>query len=274
MSDPLFSAMLRRKNHLFILLAAAIVAAVVLNFVLPKTYKVTNCIRLGRFMGVPLELPEFTNQRFKMVGFVSDAYDKAGITLDIPKDDLPRTVKVNIENDLNKTHGVDTLIFETRGETPEEARAMSAALSDHLIYIHGQKLEEARSIRDREIQAWDASIVQTKKEIDSLSDQLKGLDSKSLDQAAMFMMNAKLHERRNILFNMMQMRHNVTLKNGNPVESFNTEVASIVRTPEKPSFPKLSLLLPAFWVMAFMAWLAFCWLETALATLSPQEARA
>ena len=262
MNDNLFKTMFNRLRFLILAIVLGIIAAVVLTSILPKTYTVTNGIRLGKYMGVPLELPEFTKQRFKLVGFLADAYDAAGIELEISRDDYPRTVKVSIENDFNKLSNVDTLIFSSKGPTPELARQMNKALTDHLISLHGEKLQEARAIREKEIEVWRNGINVTEGKIKELEVMLdKAADERKMNDTAVFLISAKLEEQRDILFHMKQVLHNTILKNENPVESYNTEAVSEVRAPSKPSFPKLSILLVGMTILAFLGWALGCWLE-------------
>lgn len=266
MSDQLLTTMFQRKRRLLLLLLLATLTAILLYNILPKSFTVTNGIRIGRFMGVPLELAEYTKQRFKMVGFLAEAYEKAELQLDVPQDDLPRTVKVSIENDFNKINNIDTLIYSTRGSTPQVAQEMSAALSDYLIGLHGQRLAEARAIREKEVEAWREGVVETRAKIAQLEDMLTGNMGTSLNQAAMLILTSKFQDQRAVLFNMMQLQYSVTLKNDNPVESYNTEAVSEARAPERAAFPKLSHLLLALYVVAGLAWATSCWLETVLAT--------
>jgi uncharacterized protein involved in exopolysaccharide biosynthesis len=263
--DQLLTSMFKRKWWLAAFLVAAVGFAVLLYWLLPPSYTVTNGFRIGQFMGVSLELPEFTKQRFKMVGFLADAYDRAGLDLEMARDQYPRAVSVSIENDFNKTHNVDTLIFSVRAADPRLAKAMSKALSDHLIDLHGQKLEQARQIREREIDDWRTGISTTETRIEALEQQLEvAAGSKMIGETAVYLLTSKIQEQRDILFHMKQLRHNVTLKNMNPVESFNTEIISAVRAPEKPSFPRLSLLVPVMVFAATVFWVVLCWLEMAL----------
>lgn len=247
--------------RLVAMVVIAVIAAIALNKLLPKTYSVTNSLRIGQFMGIPLELPEFTKQRFKMVGFLADAYEEADVDLDIARDDYPRTVKVSIENDFNKQHGIDTIIFSTRGNSPEQAIAMSNAVSNHLIKIHGKKLKEARAIRNQEIAEWDTGITDTKSKIEELEGMLSKSKSDNINQGALYILTSQFQEQREIMFHMMQIRNNVKLQMSNPVQSFNTQIASTVRPPEKPSFPKLSILIPGLVFAAALFWSFLCWVE-------------
>lgn len=261
MNDPLFNVLFKRRGWLGVSLLLAVGCAVLLQNVLPKSYTVTNGVRIGRFMGVPLEMPEFTKQRLKMVGFLADAYEAAGINLGIARDDLPRTVNVSIENDLNKTNNVDTLIFAVKGRSPAEARAMSLALSRALERVHGAKLDEAKRLRESEIQGWAEGIEVTEQRLERLDTKFDQLRPGVVDDVALYTLGAKMQENRNLLIHMMQVRNNAILQNHNPVETFNTEVVSQVRAPERASFPRLGLLVPALVALAAFGWLALCWLE-------------
>ncbi len=272
MNDPLFRVFYKRRGLLAIGAVLAVGLAFLLQNVLPKTYSVSNGVRIGRFMGVPLEMPEFTQQRLKMVGFLADAYEAAGIDLGIARDDLPRTVIVSIENDLNKTNNVDTLIFSVKGRSPEQARAMSQALSRALERVHGAKLEEAKLLREREIQGWLQGIEVTEERLERLDQKLDHLQPGVVADVALYTLGAKMQENRNLLIHMMQVRNNAILQNQNPVETFNTEAVSQVRAPERASFPRLGLLLPALLALSMFGWIALCWLEALYVSYGPVSA--
>ncbi len=262
MNDPLCVILMRRRFWLAAAFGLAVIGAFVLQRVLPKSYTVANGVRIGRYMGVPLEMPEFTKQRLKMVGFLADAYEAAGLKLQISRDDLPRTVKVTIENDLNKQNNVDTLVFATKGRSPEEARAMSQALSLALVRVHGAKLEQARRIREQEIKDWQQGIALTETSLERMDQRLDGLRPGAVSEVALYTLGAKMQEHRNLLINMIQSRNQAFLQNNNPVETFNTEVVSQARAPERASFPRLGLLLPALIALALLGWVGLCWLES------------
>ena len=260
MNDLLFMAMWKRKNILFALMLVAIAAGGLLAWLLPRQYTVTNGFRIGQFMGVPLEQPEFTRQRFRQVGFIADAYEAANLLLPMPRDRFPKTVKVSIENDFNKQSNIDTVVFSTTAETPELALALNQALGEHLILVHGRKLDEAKTLRRREVTDWQADIQKTSADLKVMESRLMNMSSgKGLGEAAVFLTTAKLEEKQSLLFHMKEKIHHVNLKIDNPVESFNTEMISAPRLPERPSFPSITLLIAGMFCLSFPAWLFYCW---------------
>lgn len=262
MYPDLLAVFIKRKFFLFLILPLGLLLAWLASLSLPKQYKVTNAVRIGRFMGVHIELPEFTKQRFKQIGFLADAFEADGFEPGIPRDAYARAVKVNIENDTNKVHNVDTLVFSTKAETAEKALHMNQALSDHLIEVHRHILAEARAIRQKEIDEWRATISETERSIAELEGALrKSPLAGPGNEAALILAGAKLQEQRETLFYMRQHLHRVILDIENPVNSYATEISSRARLPLKPVFPKLSLLAVGMTFLLALAWVVLCWLE-------------
>lgn len=260
MNDLLFIALWKRKKQLVLFVLVAIILGVLLSLLLPRQYTVSNGFRIGQFMGVPLELSEFTRQRFKQVGFIADAYEEAHLELDIPRDRYPNTVKVSIENDFNKVNNIDTVIFSTTGKTAEEALAMSVALGQKLVAVHTQKLEEGKAIRRMEVHELEKDIEKTTIELKAMEEALMTMGSKNgISDVAIFLTTAKLEEQHNLLFHMKEKLHQVNFQIDNPVESFTTEIISQPRLPENPSFPKISLMVAGLVFISFPAWIFFCW---------------
>ena len=260
MNDLFFMAMWHRRKVLALFMIAAIGVGGLATWLLPRQYTVNNGFRIGQFMGVPLEQPEFTRQRFRQVGFIADAYEAKDLLLAMPRDRYPKTVKVSIENDFNKQSNIDTVVFSTTAETPELALAMNEALAAHLVRVHSAKLEEAKALRRREIADWEAGIAKTTGDLEVMENRLAQLGSgQKLGEAAIFLTTAKLEEQQSLLFHMREKIHHVNLKIDNPVESFTTEIISSPRLPERPSFPSVPLLLAGLLCLSFPAWLFYCW---------------
>jgi hypothetical protein len=271
MENTFFITLWKRKTWLLIAMIISIAVSFAMTAFLPKTFQVKNSLRLGQFMGKPIELSEFTQQRLKQVGFLSDAFEQAHIQLDATRDDYPGMVRVSIENDFNKQRDIDTILFATLGPTPELAAKMNQAISDHLIAVHSEAFNAARSIRDREVLEWETSIEKARQQIRELESRMdQANQGETLDRMALFLQSAKLQEQRAILVQMIRLKQKAILESHNPIASFPTQVASKVRVPQKAYFPRLPLVLAVLLFLTCAIWLFLCWVEFNFRDLSAE----
>ena len=251
-----------QKLWLLASIVLAIVCSALCQLVIPKTFRVKNTLRIGQFMGNPLEMAEFTKQRFKQAAFLEEAFEHDGLHLDLPRDSLPNLVQVSIENDFNKQRGIDTILFSTQASSASMAAAMNRAISNYLIFQHQRIFEQAVGIRSEEIHGWEKSIEDAEAQIKHLESKLEETASgKTIDDLALYLLTAKLQELRSLLIQMNQLKHKARLETYNPVLSFNTKTGSDPREPEHAFFPRLSITLPSLILVSGFAWFLYCWMK-------------